>query len=157
MLNYRRLCSYSETEKWLVISALEVKYFSNGTCDAAASLHIFRLKRETDKKLWLGASMLAGGEERTPESEGCLCHCPMPSLLLSLSSKNAQVGKSSQCQPPSLVSLHLVLGESIFYWPCSFMIQLDEPQGTSCLCFPSTEITNMGCCAWFSVLVFRWC
>lgn len=77
MLNYRRLCSYSETEKWLAISALEVKYFSNGTCDAAASLHIFRLKRGTDKKAWLGASMLGWWEERTPESEGCLW--PLPS------------------------------------------------------------------------------
>ena len=46
MLNYRRLCRYSETEKRLVISALEVKHFSNGTCDVEMGLQIFRCRKK---------------------------------------------------------------------------------------------------------------
>ena len=42
MLNYRRLCRYSETEKRLVISALEVKHFSNGTSNVKMGPQIFQ-------------------------------------------------------------------------------------------------------------------
>lgn len=42
MLNYGRLCRYSETEKRLGISALEVKHFSNGTSDVEMGLQIFQ-------------------------------------------------------------------------------------------------------------------
>ena len=44
MLNYRRLCRYSESEKRLVISALEVKHFSNGTSDVEIGLWLFGWK-----------------------------------------------------------------------------------------------------------------
>lgn len=58
--------------------------------------------------------MLAGGEERIPVSEGCLW--PLPNAKpASLSSKNAQVGKSDQCQTPSSVSLRRILGGRVSY------------------------------------------
>lgn len=51
MLNYRRLCRYSETEKRLVISASEVKHFSNGTSNVKMGPQIFQWrKREKGKR-----------------------------------------------------------------------------------------------------------
>lgn len=46
MLNYRRLCRYSETEKWLVMSALGGKNFASGTFDVAVGLQTFTWKKE---------------------------------------------------------------------------------------------------------------
>lgn len=101
MLNYRRLCRYSETEKRLVISALEAKHFSNGTSEEG--LLIFRFKRERHRWMSL-ASLLGWGSGSQGVSLGAhwrqrvafwveaflpvFCNCPssdlrMPSLFLS--------------------------------------------------------------------------
>lgn len=61
MLNYRRLCRYSESEKRLVISALEVKHFSNGTSDVERGLRLFRWKRDRNMKVQYLASCLRWG------------------------------------------------------------------------------------------------
>lgn len=62
MLNYRRLCRYSESEKRLVISALEVKHFSNGTSDVERGLRLFRWKeRQRNMKVQYLASSLRWG------------------------------------------------------------------------------------------------
>lgn len=80
MLNYRQLCSYSETEKWLVISALEVKYFSNGTCDSIASLQIEKKDRQKSMTWNKYAGLVV--RRGPPSQRDVYGHCPVPSLFL---------------------------------------------------------------------------